>query len=110
MAFGAVGLVTGVAAGVPAEWSFLLFAGGLLLFLVAALPLALGLRRGGRPAPAWAAVLVAGAGVGIALGVEADPWHDLGLFVFCGAWVVLGLGVLTGRASTTAPAGDRVAA
>lgn len=109
VAFGAAGLVTGVSAGVSAEWSFLLFAVGLLLVLVAAVPLALGLRRAGRPALAWVAVLIAGAGVVIALGVEADPWHDLGLFVFTGAWVVLGLEVITGRAPTTAPP-ERVAA
>ena len=107
VAFGAVGLVTGVATGVPAEWSFLLFAVGLLLFLVAAVPLALGLRRAGRPPLAWVAVLVTGAGVAIALGIEDDPWHDVGLFVFCGAWIVLGLGILSRRAPTTA---ERIAA
>lgn len=107
VAFGAVGLVTGISAGVPAEWSFLLFAVGLLLFLVAAVPLALGLRRAGRPALGRAAVLVAGAGVVLALGVEADPWHDLGLFVFCGAWVGLGVGLLR-RTRRATPLGIRV--
>ena len=107
---GGVGRVAGLISVAPAECSFLLFAVGALLFLVAAVPLALGLRRAGAAAPAWLAALVSGVGVVLALGIEADPWHDLGLFVFCGAWVVLGLGGLTGRSSTTAHAGQRVAA
>jgi hypothetical protein len=90
VAFGAAGLVTALVDGRPAEWSFLLFAGGLLLFLVAAVPLALGLRRAGGLGGWWVTVLVAGAGVLVGLGASADPWHDLGLFVFFGAWVALG--------------------
>ena len=92
--FGLVGLVTALAVGAPAEWSFLLFAVGMLLFLVAAGPLALGLRRAGGLGGWWITVLVAGAGALVALGAAVDPWHDLGLFVFLGAWIVLGLRLL----------------
>lgn len=93
-AFGAVGLVTAVATGAPGEASFLLFAVGLLPMPVAAVPLALGLRRAGRLGGWWVSVLVAGAGALVALGASADPWHDLGLFVFFGAWAALGVHLL----------------
>jgi hypothetical protein len=75
--------------GAPAEESFLFFAVGLLLLGIGAVPLALGLRRSG-PGGGWIAVLVAAAGALVALGAAADPWHDLGLFVFFGAWIALG--------------------
>jgi hypothetical protein len=94
VAFGAVGLLTALVRGAPAEWSFLLFAVGLLLMLVAAVPLALGLRRAGGVGGWWVTVLVAGAGALVALGAAVDPWHDLGLFVFFAAWAVLGLRLL----------------
>jgi len=99
-AFGVVALGTAVLAGEPAEWSFLLFAVGLLLLVVGSVPFALGLRHAlpGR----WVAVLVAGAGAAVALLVEPDPWHDLGLFAFDGAWIALGLGLLTRSAQTAA--------
>jgi hypothetical protein len=92
--FGLFGLVTGLAGGAPAEWSFLLFAVGLLLMLVGAVPLALGLRRVGGLGRWWVTVLVAGAGALVALGAAGDPWHDLGLFVCFGSWAVLGLRLL----------------
>ena len=96
VAFGAVGLVTALVTGAPAEWSFLLFAVGLLLMLVAAVPLALGLRRAGGIGGWWVSVLAAGAGALVALGAAVDPWHDLGLFVFFAAWIALGLRLLAG--------------
>jgi hypothetical protein len=95
VAFGAVALVTALVGGAPAEWSFLLFAVGLLLLLLGAVPLARGLRP---TLPGWwTAVLVAGLGAAVALLAEADPWHDLGLFLFFGAWAVLGLRLLSPR-------------
>ena len=105
--FGAVGLVTAVISGAPAEWSFLLFAVGMLLMLVAAVPLALGLRRAGGLGVWWVTVLVAGAGALVALGAAVDPWHDLGLFVCFAAWVALGLRLLrtTPDRRELAPAG-----
>ena len=105
LGFGAVGLVTALVDGAPAEWSFLLFAVGLLLLAVGSVPLALGLRRTGCW---WVAVLVAGAGGLVALGAEADPWHDLGLFAFDAAWITLGVGLLGARTTVreNAPALD----
>jgi hypothetical protein len=96
--FGAVGLVTALVGGAPAEWSFLLFAVGLLLMLVAAVPLALGLRRAGGLGGWWIAVLVGGAGALVALGAAVDPWHDLGLFVLFAAWIAVGLRLLRAAA------------
>ena len=81
--------------GAPAEWSFLLFAVGLLMLVAGSVPLALGLRRTGDLGGWWVAVLVAGAGGLVALGAEADPWHDLGLFLFDAAWVAVGLRLLS---------------
>jgi hypothetical protein len=98
VAFGAVGAVTALSGGAPAEWSFLLFAVGLLLVAVAAVPLALGLRRAGGLGRWWVAVLVAGAGALVALGAAEDPWHDLGLFVLFAAWIALGLRLLRAAA------------
>jgi hypothetical protein len=103
-AFGAVGLVTALLAGSPARWSFLLFAVGLLLLVAGAVPFALGLRS--RLGAWWTVVLVAGAGAAVALLAEADPWHDLGLFLFDGAWIALGLSLLIRRpARRKLPAG-----
>ena len=95
LAFGAVGLVSALVDGAPAEWSFLLFAVGLLMLVAGSVPLALGLRRTGDLGGWWVAVLVAGAGGLVALGAEADPWHDLGLFLFDAAWVAVGLRLLS---------------
>jgi hypothetical protein len=94
LAFGIVGLVSGVASGAPLEASFLLFALGLLLLGIGAVPLALGLRRTGALGGWWPAVLGVTAGVLVALGASADPWHDFGLFVVYASLVVVGLAVL----------------
>jgi hypothetical protein len=91
-AFGAVGMGTAVISGSPAEWTFLLFAIGLLLMVIGAVPFARGLRP---TLPRWwTAVLVAGAGGAVGLLAEQDPWHDVGLFLCFGAWAVLGLRLL----------------
>jgi hypothetical protein len=34
------------------------------------------------------------AGAVLALTVEADPYHDIGLFVFEGAWIALGVALM----------------
>lgn len=106
--FGVVGIGTALVSGSPAEWSFLLFAVGLLLLAVGAVPLARGLRT---TLPGWwTAVLVAGAGAAVALLVEPDPWHDLGLFVFDAAWVAAGLQLRRAQVSGRPPVGRASAA
>jgi hypothetical protein len=102
--FGVVGIGTAVASGSPAEWSFLLFAVGLLLLVVGSVPLASGLRRVQGLGRWWVAVLLAGAGGLLALGAAVDPWHDLGLVLFDAAWVALGLRVLRMPVREVAPA------
>lgn len=94
LAFGPVGLLTALLDGAPAEESFLLFAVGMLLFLPGGIALALGLRRGGSPRGLWIPLLVAAGGVVVALVAPADPWHDLGLLTFFGAWAGVGVRLL----------------
>jgi hypothetical protein len=69
--------------------NFVLFALGFLLAVVGQLLFARDLRR--HLGKAWVIPIVAAAGAVVALTIEADPYHDLGLFVFEGAWVALGV-------------------
>lgn len=72
--------------------NFVLFALGFLLVLVGQLLFARDLGRVlGR---AWILSLVAVAGLIVALTLDVDPVHDIGLFVFEGAWVGLGIAIL----------------
>ena len=103
-AFGLVVVGSALVTGAPLEASFVAFAVGLLLVAVGSVLLGLGLRRSGAVRGWWPVPLVAAAGALVALLVE--QWHDLGLLVFFGAWVLLGLVSLRhGR-----PAEERVAA
>jgi hypothetical protein len=80
-AFGLVVLVTGLA-GRPLEASFLAFALGLLLSAAGALAVGI---AGRRPL-----LVVAGLGALGALLAPGDPWHDLGLLIFCVDWAADG--------------------
>jgi hypothetical protein len=72
--------------------NFILFGVGFLLLVVGHLLFARHLRPAlGR---AWLLPLAAAAGAVLALVVEADPLHDIGLFAFEGAWVALGVALL----------------
>ena len=104
LAFGVVVVVSGLATGTPLEASFLAFAIGLLLLAVGSALLGVGLRRSGAVGGWWTTLPVASAGALVALLVE--QWHDLGLFVLFGAWVLLGVGTIR-RSRRSA---DRVAA
>jgi hypothetical protein len=104
LAFGLVVIASALATGAPLEASFLAFAVGLLLVAVGSVLLGLGLRRSGAVAGWWTAAILAAVGALVALLVE--QWHDLGLFVLFGAWVLLGVAT-TRRSRRTA---DRVAA
>jgi protein-S-isoprenylcysteine O-methyltransferase Ste14 len=71
--------------------NFVLFALGFVLLFVGHLLIALGLRDAlGR---AWVLPLVGAAGILVAITVE-DGVHDIGLFVFEGAWIALGVALL----------------
>jgi hypothetical protein len=83
--------------------NFILFALGFLLVTVGQLLFVKDLKPTiGR---AWVLPLVAVAGLIVALGVTADPIHDIGLFVFEAAWVGLGVALLrAGRRATRSEA------
>jgi hypothetical protein len=83
--------------------NFVLFLFGFLLILVGQLLFARDLRPAlGR---GWVLPIVAVAGLVMALFLDAVGLHDLGLFVFEGAWVALGVAVLrTRKASHAIPA------
>jgi hypothetical protein len=49
--------------------------------------------------------LVGAAGILVAITLDVDPIHDIGLFVYEGAWVALGRRAVVCRAPTSA--GDR---
>jgi hypothetical protein len=72
--------------------NFVLFALGFLLLLVGQLLLARDLRH--SLGWAWVLPLVAVVGLILALAGGENPVHDIGLFVFEGAWVVLGVALL----------------
>lgn len=72
--------------------NFILFGLGFLLLFVGHLVIAPGLRDTlGR---AWVLPLVGAAGILVAITLDVDPIHDIGLFVFEGAWVALGVALL----------------
>jgi hypothetical protein len=83
--------------------NFVLFLFGFLLILVGQLLFARDLRPAlGR---GWVIPIVAVAGLVMALFLDAVELHDIGLFVFEGAWVALGVVVLrTREASHAVPA------
>jgi hypothetical protein len=72
--------------------NFILFALGFLLVLVGQLLFARDLRPTlGR---AWLLPIVGVIGLVVGLAVGVDPIHDVGLFVFEGAWIGLGVALL----------------
>jgi hypothetical protein len=88
--FAVQALVTVILTGDIPE-NFVLFGIGFLLLFVGHLLIAPGLRETlGR---AWVLPLIGAAGILVAITVE-DGVHDLGLFVFEGAWVALGIALL----------------
>lgn len=94
---GLLALATGLLSGAPAEWSFLPLALGFLLQVVGAVALGRWLRRTGWLGVAGLAPWLAALGTVVAGGVEADPWHDLGMFVSYAAWAALGVGLVHRR-------------
>jgi len=72
--------------------NFILFGLGFLLLFIGHLLIATGLRDAlGR---AWMLPLVGAAGILVAITVNVDPIHDIGLFAFEGAWVALGIALV----------------
>jgi hypothetical protein len=89
--------------------NFALFALGFVLLFVGHLVIAPGLRDTLRYA--WVLPLVGAAGILVAITVE-DGVHDIGLFVFEGAWIALGVALVRaerrgGQDTASALAGRR---
>lgn len=79
--------------------NFVLFALGFLLLLVAHPLIGLGLRAVAWFGRAWVLPFIAALGivVFVTAGDRLGPTHDIGLFVFEGAWVAFGIAVLRAR-------------
>ena len=76
--------------------NFILFGFGFLLLFIGHLLIAPGLRQTlGR---AWTLPWIGAIGILVAITLDVDPIHDIGLFVFEGAWIALGLALLRGDA------------
>ena len=87
--------------------NFILFGLGFLLLFVGHLLIATGLRDAlGR---AWILPLVGAAGIIVAITLDVDPIHDIGLFVFEGAWVALGVALLRAEHRLGPETGPRAA-
>jgi hypothetical protein len=72
--------------------NFILFGLGFLLLFVGQMLIATGLRD--ALGHAWILPLLGAAGIIVAITLNIDPIHDVGLFVFEGAWVALGIALL----------------
>lgn len=72
--------------------NFVLFLVGFLLILVGQLLFARSLRP--ELGPAWLLPIVAVAGLVMALFLNSVGLHDIGLFVFEGAWIALGVALI----------------
>lgn len=91
--FAAVHGGVGTATGETTD-AFVLFGLGMLLLIVGQLLVAFGFRRAGLPERVWLFPLVGAVGLILGIAVAADPFHDIGLFVFFGSWVALGIVLL----------------
>ena len=74
--------------------NFILF--GFLLLFIGHLLIAPGLRQ--TLGHAWTLAWIGAIGILVAITLDVDPIHDIGLFVFEGAWIALGLALLRGDA------------
>lgn len=88
--FAAVHGGVGAATGETTD-AFVLFGLGMLLLVVGQVLVAFGVRRAGLPERVWVFPLVGAVGLVLGIAVAADPFHDVGLFVFFGSWVALGI-------------------
>ena len=93
--FAAVHGGVGAATGETTD-AFVLFGVGMLLLIVGQVLVALGLRQAGLLGRAWRFPLLGAVGLVLGIATATDPFHDVGLFVFFGSWVALGV-VLLGR-------------
>jgi hypothetical protein len=77
----------------PEFWALYLI--GMLILIIGCPMYGLALRRSPLLGSAWMLLVVAGAGAALAAMAEADPYHDIGLFIYFAAWIVLGWSALS---------------
>ncbi len=73
---------------------FVLFGLGFLLLVGGQIVVGLSILRAGAARATGRLLLLASAAAVIAVAVPADPFHDLGLFLFDAAWIGIGFGLL----------------
>src|SRR5438093_5988582 len=73
---------------------FVLFGLGFLLLVGGQIVAGFSILRPGAARATGSLLLLASAAAVIAVAVPADPFHDLGLFLFDAAWIGIGLGLL----------------
>jgi hypothetical protein len=99
VAFATIMVVSALATGETVGAAFLLFAFGFLALIVGQILLGVALRRSGLVGTGWTAPLAGVVAAAVAIATPVDALHDLALFLYFGAWVVLGgLVAMRGRA------------
>ena len=86
--------------------NFILFAIGFVLLLVGQLLFARDLRA--RLGRAWLLPIVGVVGIVVALTGGENPIHDVGLFIFEGAWVALGVAIVRAERRPRSPAAEAI--
>ncbi len=100
LVFAAQALVTTAATG-DEPGGFVLFGVGFLLLVGGQIVAGLSILRAGAARTMGRLLLLASAAAVIAVAVPADPFHDLGLFLFDAAWIAIGFGLLKPVGSTS---------
>jgi hypothetical protein len=103
-ALSAIGGLAGVFTGSYLEGAFVLLLVGFPLLIVGNLSMSAAARSSSVPRGTWLLLGVAAIGLLVALLAEADPFHDIGFFVFFGSWIVLGINLWL-SAGVRAPTG-----
>jgi hypothetical protein len=93
LVFAAQALVTTAATG-DEPGGFVIFGLGFLLLVGGQIVAGFNILRAGPAQATGRLLLLASAAAVIAVAVPADPFHDLGLFLFDAAWIGIGLGLL----------------
>jgi hypothetical protein len=93
LVFAAQALVNTAATG-DEPGGFVLFGLGFLLLVGGQILAGLSILRAGAARTMGRLLLLASAAAVIAVAVPADPFHDLGLFLFDAAWIGIGVGLI----------------
>lgn len=85
-----IGGLAGVVTGSYFESAFVLFLVAFPLLILGNVALGVAARSGSVPRGTWLLLWLAAIGLVVALVTDVDPFHDIGLFVFFGSWIILG--------------------